>query len=515
MRSARRGPWLVAIAALLVGCATDVTPTGDPSRAPAAPQATRAPSVALADPPVTLRLAVADGSGAPSEPAIEQFVREVADRSAGNITVAPTFEAGKGMDPGFEVGVAGLVQRGETDLALVAARAWDLVGVTSLEALQSPYLIDDDALEVEVARSDIAQRALEAMGTGVVGLTMWPEDLRHLFSFPTCPKDFRSPDGVRGAVVLVAASRVTEELRDALGALPYVEDDRHLDSVSCKLEGQEAGLSQLKAVAQQEAIAVGNVTLFPKYQVLVANQEAFEHLSAGQRAVLRDAAAAVREQVITGHPTDAALAVAWCAQGGSVIVASPEEVQAFVPAADPVYARLETDPLTKQLIVDIRALKASMPPAAGTDAKPCAGDNAFVPAPTLATSDGVGYSGEVPPDGTFRAELTFEGLVAQGATDEWAGANAGVWTWTFRDGRYHYIDQNDLACDGTLRSVEGRFFHLELDAGQSANCVGGDFLWKEEADGIRLATLHMPEDTSARDFWDVYRWLDRVWVRID
>jgi hypothetical protein len=84
----------------------------------------------------------------------------------------------------------------------------------------------------------------------------------------------------------------------------------------------------------------------------------------------------------------------------------------------------------------------------------------------------------------------------------------------FRHGRYHYIDQNDLTCDGTIRSVEGRFFHLELDPGQSVNCVGGDFLWKEEGDGIRLATIHIPDTTSARDYWDIYRWLDRIWVRI-
>ena len=47
-----------------------------------------------------------------------------------------------------------------------------------------------------------------------------------------------------------------------------------------------------------------------------------------------------------------------------------------------------------------------------------------------------------------------------------------------------------------------------------ATCLGGDWVWKQEADGIRIATLHISEGTSATDYWDIYRWLDRVWIKI-
>ncbi|HEX5827767.1 MAG TPA: hypothetical protein VFY23_09625 [Candidatus Limnocylindrales bacterium] len=451
----------------------------------------------------------------PSASAVDVFVRQVAATSGGNITVEPTFDAGRSTEKGFEVGVAELVQRGEADLAVVAARAWDLAGVTSLQALQAPYLIDSDALALAVAQGDAARRSLAGMGHGVVGLTMWPEGLRHLFSFPGCPRDFRTPAGVEGATILWTPSGLTRELMDSLGAVGYVEDDRHLDAVACKLQGQETGFDQLRGMAMRDAVGIGNVTLFPKYQVLVANQASFEHLGDGQRAVLLDSAAAVQAQMIARHRTDAALGVAWCAQGGSVDVAADEQRQAFVAAADPIYARLEADPLTSQLIADIRTLKAATPVPAGTSATPCAGSSTFVPAPTSATSDGVGYSGEVPPNGVFRAELTFDGLVAQGATDEWARMNSGVWTWTFQDGRYRYIDQDGLRCEGTYETVGGTYFHMEVDAGQSMNCIGGDLMWKPDPDGIRLATLHIPDGTSAQDYWDIFRWIDRVWVRID
>jgi C4-dicarboxylate-binding protein DctP len=504
---------LAAVTAL-AGCTGAPAGSVDGSGRVDPPPDGTARSGVLTDPPVTLRLAVSDDPGKPSEPAVEKFVRDVAAASGGNITIVPTFDAGNGTEQGFEAGVADLAKRGETDLAVVAARAWDLVGITSLQALQAPHLIDSDALSLAVARSDIARRSLDAMGNGVVGLTMWPEGLRHLFSFPGCPKDFRSPEGVRGATILMAASRLSRELRDLWGAAEYVEDDRHLDAAACRLQGQENGFDQVRAMAMNDAIGVGNVTLFPKYQVLVANHESLDHLGAAQRQILLDAAAGVQADMIAGIQTDSALARAWCAQGGSVVAASEQQRQAFVAAADPIYARLEADPLTRQLIADIRALKAATPVSAGMSAKPCVGNNAFVPAPTSATSDGVGYSADVPPNGTYRAELTVDGLLAQGATEEWARGNAGVWTWTLLDGRYHYVDQGGLQCDGTYRAVDGGYFRMEVDPGQSVNCIGGDYLWKPEPDGIRLAALHIPDGTSAQDYWDIFRFFDRVWIRI-
>jgi C4-dicarboxylate-binding protein DctP len=520
MNRDRKTLTLLALSALLAGAAcagNSATPsvTGEPTTASTTSNSPTASPITLTDPPVVLRLAVSDAAGRPSEPGVNKFIASVAAASGGNITITPTFEAGQGTPEGFELGVANLVEHGDFDLAVVASRAWDLAGVTSLQGLQAPYLIDNDALSVAVAKSEAATRALAAMGNGVVGLTIWPEDLRHLFAFPKCNADFRSPTGVAGRIILWQPSGVGRELLvESLGAIEYVEDDRHLDAVACKLHGQEGGFDQVAAMALNTAVATGNVTLFPKYQILVANQATIEHLSTAQRQILVDAAAAAQAEAIAKLQSEAALSVAWCARGGSVVLADDGQLQAFMTAADPVYARLENDPFTAQLIADIRSLKAVTPPVAGTAATPCSGPVSFVPAPTSATSDGVGFSGDVPPNGTFRAEFKVDGLIGQGATLEWATMNAGVWTWTFSDGRYTYTDQNNLTCHGSSDSVDGRSFHLELDAGQSVNCIGGDFMWKQEPDGIRLSTFVDPETTSAQGYWDIYRWLDRVWIKI-
>ena len=111
-----------------------------------------------ADPPVTLTLAVADGQGRQSEPAVNDLVARVSELSNGSVTIEPTFSAGDNTQNGFEEGVADLVKSGQFDLGMAATRAWDLAGVTSLQAFQAPFLIDNDALALAVARATSPQR---------------------------------------------------------------------------------------------------------------------------------------------------------------------------------------------------------------------------------------------------------------------------------------------------------------------------------------------------------------------
>ena len=78
-----------------------------------------------------------------------------------------------------------VTQRLRTDCenGLAASRAFDSQSITSFQALQAPFLITDDALAEAVAASDIGTRMLESLSSaGMVGLTLWPEDLRHPFS---------------------------------------------------------------------------------------------------------------------------------------------------------------------------------------------------------------------------------------------------------------------------------------------------------------------------------------------
>lgn len=133
--------------------------------------------------PVTLRLAVADAEGRPSEPFVLEFTRQVETLSNGSITIEPIWDAGSDTFAPFETGVIQLVIIDKFELGLAGSRAFDTVSITNFQALQAPFLITNDALAEAVATSDIASRMLDSVSSaGITGLALWPEDLRHPFS---------------------------------------------------------------------------------------------------------------------------------------------------------------------------------------------------------------------------------------------------------------------------------------------------------------------------------------------
>jgi TRAP-type C4-dicarboxylate transport system substrate-binding protein len=255
------------------------------------------------------------------------------------------------------------VKDGKIDMGLVGSRAFDNLNVTSFEALQTPFLIDNDALAKAVATSDVAGQMLDNLSAaGFTGLTLWPEQLRHPISLVP-GKTILSPQDFAGLTVRVVPSGVTFKLLEALGASPVSHEELEPSD-----QATEAGMRLGAGALSGNESAVGNVTFFPKFQVLFANQAAFKRLTEAQRAILRDAAQATQEKAIATYPSDADNAVAYCANGGTVVTASPEQVAAFQAAAKPVDNWLEQDSVNAQFIAAISQLKDSTQPSQAAQA---------------------------------------------------------------------------------------------------------------------------------------------------
>ena len=221
---------LFAIAALLLltACAPQVAAT---------PNAASVPKTTLAQAePITLRLAVADPEGRPSDPYVHEFIEQVTTLSNGNITIQPTWDAGSDTEAGFETGVIQLVRKGEYDLGLAGSRAFHKENITSFQALQTPFLIDNDTLALAVATSDIAPRMLESLSpAGIEGLTLGPEDLRHPFSVVP-GKAILSVQDLKGANVRATPSDVSYRMIETLGGKPMFGDGEY--------QAAESGLRQ-------------------------------------------------------------------------------------------------------------------------------------------------------------------------------------------------------------------------------------------------------------------------------
>jgi TRAP-type C4-dicarboxylate transport system substrate-binding protein len=482
---------------------------GTPGAIPGTPSALPATGspAPIAAAPVTLRLAVAAGEGSPNTPEVKDFVQQVATLSNGKVTIAPIFAAG---GTAYEEGVAAQVARGEAELGLTGLRVWDLAGSTSLRALQTPFLVDNDALALAVARSSIASRALDGMN-GVIGLTLWAEDLRHPSAFLACGKDFRSPAGVKGATVLVVPSGVSRALLGALGAKEWpFTGDRGVDAESCTLQGAEASIPNLGILPMgSHPIAVADVTLFPNYMVLTANEESFSRLSDAQRDIIRQAAVAVQTGAFARQASDRTSAKAWCDAGGGIVLAGSGAQDAFRNAAAPVYSELERDPLTKTLIDDIRTLAATITASPGPE--PCGP----VPPPADVTADDLtGYVGTSLPDGTYRRELIVSELVKAGVSPLVAEKNAGRLTFTFKGGAVtQLVEQRGTAyrCEGTSESVDGKIVRMRTTSGPGPCDFTGELVWRRETDGISFVVWPFekiaPGDRALLDHW--------VWTRID
>jgi C4-dicarboxylate-binding protein DctP len=430
------------------------------------------------DNPVTLRFAVADEEGRPSDPYVREFIAQVKTLSEGNITIEPLWNAGATTEAGFEVGVIQLVKGGQADVGLAASRAFDNenINVTSFRALQAPFLIDNDALAIAVAESDVSLGILENLSAaGVVGLTLWPEDLRHSFSIPP-NQPLLSPNDFVGLNIRVAPSGVSSMLVETLGGKPVSGDDDY--------QGAESGLRQGFSLTGTP-IATGNVIFFPKFQVLFANGAAFEKLSVVQRAILREAAEATQKKAITEHPSEADAAAAWCADGGTIVLASEEQVATFEAAAKPVFDMIQQDPQSAEFTAAIRELKAKTEPSPG--AKACGGTIAEA-SPAPVTESQV-WSQGLPPNGVWQVELTADDFIRMGTLISTADEMAGVYTWTFQDGNAKieiHGPRITVSCL-VIATVVGDAVRLQNVA--SPDCDGSaydDVQWRLDRDGLHF-----------------------------
>jgi TRAP-type C4-dicarboxylate transport system substrate-binding protein len=359
--------------------------------------------------PVTLRIGTDDEPGRPAADQIEELARRAAKLSNGAIRIEPVWHAA-GDGPDWDQRVARMVTNGELDMGLIPSRSWDTEGVTSLRALNAPFLITSDELLDQVVSSDVAGDLMAGLGkAGVHGLALFPEGLRHPFGLE---KPLMGPDDYDGEAIRTPTSETTAAMFGALGA--SVNDD--------EADPRQHAAMESSYFLEPGGTATGNVTFYPKVNSLVIADAAYGRLDDAQRKVLAEAAAQTRDWAIEESPTDAEAAEAFCATGQSVVLASDGQLAALEQAAAPVTAELESDEQTASIIESIRALKQD---AAAPAAAAC-GRPARAHSPKF--------------DGVYRFRITDAQLRDAGVTDKAdIDENHGVYDITLADGTYCWV----------------------------------------------------------------------------
>jgi TRAP-type C4-dicarboxylate transport system substrate-binding protein len=251
----------------------------------------------------------------------------------------------------YERGIVDDVRSGKVAMGIFGVRVWDTLGVRSFEALLAPFLVDSLALEGRALRSPLAPRALAAVGRdGVVGIALLPGRLRRPFGITRL---LVAPADYRGAKVAIRPSTVAEETFRALGARPAPEvpvdftgfDGAEVDPLTITENGWDQGARGLTA----------NVTFWPKAQTIVMNRKAYTALTPEQRGILAEAGreAVTPELAQIAREQRLGISILCGDHGFRFVNATPAETSALREAVQPVYDRIERNPLTRRWIDQI------------------------------------------------------------------------------------------------------------------------------------------------------------------
>jgi TRAP-type C4-dicarboxylate transport system substrate-binding protein len=395
-----------------------------------------------AGPPLVLSLADNDG-GLSGAPAVARFVAQVSSLSHGRLTVRvePSWKGGRS-----ETRVIRDVAAGKADLGWSGIRAFDTVGVNAFQPILAPFLVNSYAAESAVVRNPAIRNLLTSVRPlGLSGLALLSDELR----MPTATaRPLLTPAEFKDLPFGTFASKIQADGIQALGAEPrIVATPRPPDTDG--LGGIETMWWTYATNAQYASMrfVTANAALWPRTIAIFANSKHLAALGPQAKDWLTQAADDASNWSAAHAGDGVAQQIAQVCQFGSrIATATAGQLVALRAAAEPVYAALRADPELNRTLTRIEELVRNVGPAEPSpvpaDCAYRAGDEDLVSASGARTSPG--RAGKLP-EGVYRFVMTYSELRAHGMADLDAVSNAGVWTWTLRNGRWSFVVKADFA----------------------------------------------------------------------
>jgi len=181
------------------------------------------------------------------------------------------------------------VARGAADLAWAGARSVGAaVGIRSLDPLHAPLLFpDEEAVQRFLTVADVDRLLAPLREVGVAGLALLPGGMRRPFGI-TAP--LVRPDDWAGKIIRSHGSLPAIASFRALGATPVLRAPAEKGGrQAVGIDGMDLHLRAVAAWGYAGWLT-WNVPLWPRIVLVAANARRLERLSAGERAVLEEAA---------------------------------------------------------------------------------------------------------------------------------------------------------------------------------------------------------------------------------
>ena len=436
--------------------------------------------------PVTIRSVYGNGPGGVGADVLEQLV---AASSGSPVTVergAVLPDATTSLDE--EGDSLAALRAGRHDLSVIRADRFVTAGVTSLAALQVPFLVQSPVHAVRVADDALAADLMAGLAKiDLVGLALVPGGLRHPFAYGGEP--LLVPADYRGSAFNTRMGAGVEEMFAAVGAtVDHSVASERSDKVRARLiAGIETSVQQLQAV-ERPAVLTSNVTLYSKYDVVVVRRQAYDGLTAAQQRELAALARKAGRAAYEKRPTEQTGLQRWCTLTNAASVqATSAQVAALEAAMAPAADRAKADPTTAALVARIEALGTGTAPSPGiTCGTPGAAvrDMAYRVKPV---------GDQTVLDGVWRVDVRPEPMRAAGVPEDKIAINIGVWTFTLENGRGTVDQPTGDDCEVQF-TFAGRRVTMDFAVAGNANCGGlalgtfrrdGDvvsFRWEKDID---------------------------------
>ena len=290
-------------------------------------------------------------------PQIIAWANEVDQLSKGTLKITFVRDARAGQ-PKYEADTVADVSAGTVDMAWVGARVFDQIGVTTFQALVAPLLIDNLELQGKVFDAGIPQEMLSGLGKlDLVGIGVLPGPMRKVLGVR---KPFTKSADFAGAVVGIQDSGVADQTFHALGATAKPVP------ASAKLDGLDAYDQQLASIRgnnypSKAKYVTGNLNLWPRPLVIIANHATYDKLSADQHEIMAAAAKHAVQVAMEAERTDETNAITVLCKAGLTFAQSSEaDLKAFENSFAPVYAIIHKDSTSAASLDRITAIKQAL-----------------------------------------------------------------------------------------------------------------------------------------------------------
>ncbi|MBA3788576.1 MAG: TRAP transporter substrate-binding protein DctP, partial [Actinobacteria bacterium] len=288
---------------------------------------------------------------------LQLFIDQVEKISNGRLRIEPINEWRMG-ETEYEKGLIQDVEAGDADLGWVGSRALASVGVKSFEPLHAPFVIDSYELQDQVLKDDGNRMLADLEGIGLAGITVLPGPLQYL----QLDQEVDGPAGIAGLRIGYYDSQLHKAALGALGAQPTaIPSGGSIDDLN-GVAAQTAAI-QGNHYVDTAKYTVADTPLWPRPFVVFAHNETWTSLPKADRDLIMQAAEQARTGMLVALLESEQTSIETICKAGARMVNLGDDGRARMQQAlEPLLAKLQEDPATRDAMARIESLRAGGSP---------------------------------------------------------------------------------------------------------------------------------------------------------